>query len=83
MTRTDLPDSNYTTATYQVAFHAMTSSTDERGYTTTYAYDGSTGHLLTVENALHEVTTYGYDGTTGRIRPVNTPQRNRLRCSRQ
>ena len=57
-----MPDGSVVTFQYQSAFHALTTYTDARGETTTYAYDGS-GHLISETNALGQTTTYTYNGS--------------------
>jgi RHS repeat-associated protein len=59
-TQEELPDGSLITYQYQSAFHALTTYTDERGNTTTYAYDAS-GHLTSQTNALGQTTTYAYN----------------------
>ncbi len=53
------PDGSVVTLQYQTAFHALTTMTDERGETTTFAYDAA-GHVTGMTDALGKHTTYGY-----------------------
>jgi RHS repeat-associated protein len=59
VTQEKFPDGNTQNYAYQSAFHALTTFTNERNYTTTYAYD-SQGHKTTETDALNHVTTYSY-----------------------
>jgi RHS repeat-associated protein len=64
VTREDLPDGRNRQYQYQSAYHALISMIDERGKQTKFGYDSS-GHLVTITNALNQVTTNSYnaDGT--------------------
>jgi RHS repeat-associated protein len=66
-----LPGGSTVTMQYQSAFHALTTYTDERGYNTTYTYDGQ-GHQLTATNALGQTTSYAYNGV-GLLTKVTDP----------
>jgi RHS repeat-associated protein len=59
VTQQKLPDGNTQNFAYQSAFHALTTFTNERNYTTTYAYD-SQGHRTSVTDPLNHTTTYSY-----------------------
>jgi YD repeat-containing protein len=59
-----LADSHTIHNTYQSAFHALLTTTDENSHTTSYTYD-SLGHLLTITDAASEVSTFAYNSTTG------------------
>ncbi|MFL5242523.1 MAG: SBBP repeat-containing protein [Gemmataceae bacterium] len=66
-----LPDGNTDSYAYQAGFHALTTFTNERSYTTTYAYDGS-GHPVSQTDAQHHTTTYGWTGS-GLLQTVTDP----------
>jgi RHS repeat-associated protein len=68
-----LPDGSTITLQYQSAFHALTTLVDERGDTTTYAYD-SGGHHTSTTDALNDRTTYTY--SSGLLRSVTDPDNN-------
>src|SRR5262249_26822899 len=51
-----LPDNNLRRYEYHPVYHGVTKFTDERTNATTYVYDAATGHLQSVENALHQFT---------------------------
>ncbi len=53
------PDGSTQGSAYQTAFHAMTSSTDQNGNTTTYAYD-SEGHETSMTDPAGDTTTNTY-----------------------
>jgi RHS repeat-associated protein len=59
VTQTKFPDGNTQNFAYQSAFHALTTFTNERANTTTYAYDAQ-GHRTRMTNALGQATTYSY-----------------------
>jgi RHS repeat-associated protein len=54
-----LPDGSMITYQYQSNFHALTTLVDERGDTTTFAYD-SGGHLTSVTDPLSHTSTASY-----------------------
>jgi YD repeat-containing protein len=59
-------------ASYPTAFHALTSFTDERNNTTTYAYD-SQGHRTSTTDALTDRTTATYQ-SNGLLQTVTDPR---------
>jgi RHS repeat-associated protein len=82
VTQTTLPDSNTEKYQYQApfvlgtattVFHALTSFTDERNNTTTYAYDNQ-GHQTSMTDAVGDVTKYAYSASgllTATTDPLN------------
>jgi RHS repeat-associated protein len=71
VTQETLPDSSTISMQYQSAFHALTTYTNERGYSTTYTYDAQ-GHQLTQTNALGQTTSYAYNAA-GELTKVTDP----------
>jgi RHS repeat-associated protein len=67
-----LRDGSTQASQYQSAYHALTTYTDERSNTTTYAYDGTNGHLLSQTNALAQTTSYAYTAG-GLLQAVTDP----------
>ncbi len=59
VTNETLPDGSVITYQYQLFDHALTTMTDQRGNSTTYAYD-SHGHMTGMTDALGDHTTYTY-----------------------
>src|SRR5262249_10973301 len=57
LTRIDYPDGTNEQVQYDATCHHLAVRQDQRGNKTTYTYDGTTGDLLAVRNALNQVTT--------------------------
>jgi YD repeat-containing protein len=78
VTEKRLPDDRTQGFVYDTTngFHSLLRFTNERGQITTFSYyaDG-TGHLKTVEDALHQVTTYTWTtgATAGLLETVTDP----------
>jgi YD repeat-containing protein len=58
-TRIDFPDGTWVTYSYQSSPKAVTSMTDQRGFTTTFTYNAG-GQLVSSTDALTNTTTYTY-----------------------
>jgi YD repeat-containing protein len=58
-TRIDFPDGTWVTYSYQSSPKAVTSMTDQRGFTTTFTYNAG-GQLVSSTDALGNTTTYTY-----------------------
>src|SRR5262249_60213613 len=54
------PNGGVETLTYNSTFHTVASDTNPLGNTITHTFDGTTGDLLTVKDALGDVTTFTY-----------------------
>jgi RHS repeat-associated protein len=67
-----LADSHTIHNTYQTAFHALLTTTDENSHTTSFSYD-SLGHLLTMTDAASEVSTFAYSTSTGTLTSYEDP----------
>jgi YD repeat-containing protein len=59
VTQITYPDLNTEQFAYQTAFHALTTYTNARSFQTLYGYDSS-GHLISVKDALGDITSYDY-----------------------
>jgi RHS repeat-associated protein len=55
------------------SFGLLTSSTDERGKTTSYSYDSYNLYPITVTNPLSQNTSYTYDYTSGKVKTATDP----------
>jgi RHS repeat-associated protein len=69
VTQETLPDGNTVKFAYQTAFHALTTLTNERNFSSTLGYD-TAGHLTREADALGDVTTLSYDATTGLLTSI-------------
>ena len=58
---------------YNTTYGVVTSSTDERGKTTTYTLDTHYLYPATVTNALSQATSYTYDYSAGKAKQVTDP----------